>query len=57
MSTASDFKKINDPFILANQSSQVCYVDNLANNGWHIVEKVQARDSFDVGDKEDDDST
>lgn len=33
------------------------YDDDLANNGWHIVQKVQACDSFDVGDKEGADKT
>ena len=49
------FLKINEPFVLADQASQVFYADDLANNGCHTVQKVQARDSCDVGDKEDDD--
>ena len=49
------FMKINELFILANKESLVFYADDLANNGCHTVQKVQARDSCDVGDKEDDD--
>ncbi|XP_059279095.1 uncharacterized protein LOC132033211 [Lycium ferocissimum] len=49
------FLKINEPFVLANQASQVFYVNDLSNKGWHVVRKVQPRDSFDVGEKEDDD--
>ena len=47
--------KVNEPFVLANQASQVFYVDDLSNKGWHIVQKVQPRDSFDVGEKIDGD--
>ncbi|XP_060182268.1 uncharacterized protein LOC132611929 [Lycium barbarum] len=49
------FLKINEPFVLANQASQVFYANDLSNKGWHVVRKVQPRDSFDVGEKEEDD--
>ncbi|KAH0729502.1 hypothetical protein KY290_000621 [Solanum tuberosum] len=47
--------KVKEPFVLANQASQVFYVDDLSNKGWHVVRKVQPRDSFDVGENTDGD--
>ena len=47
--------KVNEPFVLANQASQVFYVDDLSNKGWHVVRTVLPRDNFDVGEKIDGD--
>ncbi|WMV54811.1 hypothetical protein MTR67_048196 [Solanum verrucosum] len=47
--------KVNEPFVLANQASQVFYVDDLSNKGWHVVRKVQPCDSFDIGENNDGD--
>jgi len=49
------FMKTNEPFVLANQASQVFYAEDLSNKGWHVVQKVQPRDSFDILQKNIDD--
>jgi len=49
------YLKINEPFVLASQASQVFYAIDHSNKGWHIVQKVQPRDSFDNLEKKDDD--
>lgn len=55
MLTVGDILKINEPFGLASQASQVFYAIDHSNKGWHIVQKVQPRDSFDNLEKKDDD--
>ena len=40
--------KTNEPFVLANQASQVFYATDTKNKGWHVVLKTQPRDSYDV---------
>ena len=46
--------KTNDHFILAGQASQVFYVEDIANEGWHVVLKAQPRDSYDMPPDTDD---
>ncbi|XP_020243341.1 uncharacterized protein LOC109821575 [Asparagus officinalis] len=46
--------KTNDHFILAGQASQVFYVEDIANEGWHVVLKAQPRDSYDMPPNTDD---
>ncbi|XP_020259681.1 uncharacterized protein LOC109836224 [Asparagus officinalis] len=46
--------KTNDHFILAGQTSQVFYVEDIANEGWHVVLKAQPRDSYDMPPDTDD---
>ncbi|CAL1411204.1 unnamed protein product [Linum trigynum] len=38
--------KMNEPFVLANQVSQVFYLDDNLNKGWHVVVKVQPREIY-----------
>lgn len=42
------FLKINEPFVLANQASQVFYANDNSNKGWQLVMKTQPRDSFEI---------
>ncbi|KAH0650206.1 hypothetical protein KY284_030118 [Solanum tuberosum] len=49
------FLKTNEPFILADQASQVFYANNNSNKGWQVVRKTQPRDSFDIVELIDDD--
>ncbi|KAH0750560.1 hypothetical protein KY290_029792 [Solanum tuberosum] len=42
------FLKINEPFVLANQASQVFYANDNSNKGWEVVMKTQPRDSFEI---------
>ena len=51
----SRFFKTNEPFILANQASQVFYANDNSNKGWQVVRKTQPRDSFDIVEQMDDD--
>ncbi|XP_020249677.1 uncharacterized protein LOC109827128 [Asparagus officinalis] len=46
--------KTNEHFILAGQASQVFYVEDIANEGWHVVLKAQPRDSYDMPPDTDD---
>ncbi|XP_020271111.1 uncharacterized protein LOC109846297 [Asparagus officinalis] len=46
--------KTNDHFILAGQASQVFYVEDITNEGWHVVLKAQPRDSYDMPPDTDD---
>lgn len=39
---------IDDPFVLAAQSSQVFYVNDISQKGWRVVVKVQPRDSYEL---------
>ncbi|KAK4729782.1 hypothetical protein R3W88_022770 [Solanum pinnatisectum] len=51
----SRFLKTNEPFILANQASQVFYANDNSNKGWQVVRKTQPRDSFEIMEQMDDD--
>ncbi|KAH0709578.1 hypothetical protein KY284_011005 [Solanum tuberosum] len=51
----SRFLKTNEPFVLANQASQVFYANDNSNKGWHVVRKTQPRDSYEMGKQMDDD--
>ena len=46
---------INEPLVLVSQASQVFYVIDHSNKGWHIVQNVQQRDSFDILEKKNHD--
>ncbi|WMV40936.1 hypothetical protein MTR67_034321 [Solanum verrucosum] len=50
----SRFLKTNEPFVLANQASQVFYASDNSNKGWHVVRKTQPRDSYEMGKQMDD---
>ncbi|KAH0725406.1 hypothetical protein KY284_001271 [Solanum tuberosum] len=50
----SRFLKINEPFVLVNQASQVFYASDNSNKGWHVVRKTQRRDSYEMGKQMDD---
>ncbi|WMV10036.1 hypothetical protein MTR67_003421 [Solanum verrucosum] len=52
----SRFLKTNEPFILADQASQVFYANDNSNKGWQVVRKTQPRDSFDIVEQIDDDT-
>ncbi|XP_033514313.1 uncharacterized protein [Nicotiana tomentosiformis] len=49
------FLNTNEPFILAEQASQVFYAIDNSNKGWHIVRKTQPRDSYEIVKQMDDD--
>ncbi|KAH0633356.1 hypothetical protein KY284_036142 [Solanum tuberosum] len=49
------FLKTNDPFVLADQASQVFYANDNSNKGWQVVRKTQARDSYEIVEQMDDD--
>ncbi|WMV31114.1 hypothetical protein MTR67_024499 [Solanum verrucosum] len=51
---SSRFLKTNEPFVLANQASQVFYANDNSNKGWHVVRKTQPRDSYEMGKQMDD---
>ena len=38
----------NEPFILATQAEQVCYVQDPLDLNWHVFLKMTIRDFFDV---------
>nr|CAD1844144.1 unnamed protein product [Ananas comosus var. bracteatus] len=40
--------KTNEPFVLANQASQVFYATDNINKGWHVVQKTQPRDLYEM---------
>ena len=48
----------DEPFILANQASQFFFVNDNMIKGWHMVVKMQPRDTYDVpaGDADDKDN-
>nr|CAD1840602.1 unnamed protein product [Ananas comosus var. bracteatus] len=48
--------KTNEPFVLANQASQVFYASDNVNKGWHIVQKTQTRDIYEMPLEVDEDS-
>ena len=47
--------KTDEPFVLARQASQVFFVKDNLIKGWHLVVKMQPRDTYDVppGDSDD----
>ncbi|KAH0765174.1 hypothetical protein KY285_001045 [Solanum tuberosum] len=50
------FLKINEPFVLANQASQVFfYANDNSNKGWQVMMKTQPRDSFEIIEQMNDD--
>ncbi|WMV09380.1 hypothetical protein MTR67_002765 [Solanum verrucosum] len=50
------FLKTDEPFLLANQASQVFYARDHSNKGWNEVRKCMPHDSFDDMQKNDSDS-
>ncbi|WMV14309.1 hypothetical protein MTR67_007694 [Solanum verrucosum] len=50
------FLKTDEPFVLANQASQVFYARDHSNKGWNVVRKFLPRDTFDDMQKNDNDS-
>jgi len=48
------FLKGNDHFVLANQASQVFYMDHNYIKGWHVVTKTQPRDLYNFPFQKDD---
>ena len=48
------FLKINDPFVLASQASQVFYCNDVANKGWVVALKMEPRDVYDISMPTDD---
>ncbi|WMV40449.1 hypothetical protein MTR67_033834 [Solanum verrucosum] len=49
------FLKTDEPFVLANQASQVFYARDHSNKGWNVVRKFLPRDTFDDMQKNDND--
>ncbi|WMV08999.1 hypothetical protein MTR67_002384 [Solanum verrucosum] len=49
------FLKTNEPFVLADQASQVFYAKDNSNKGWQVVRKTQPRDSYEIVEQMDDD--
>lgn len=49
------FLKTNEPFVLADQASQVFYANDNSNKGWRVARKIQPRDSYEIVQKMDDD--
>ncbi|KAH0710852.1 hypothetical protein KY284_012279 [Solanum tuberosum] len=49
------FLKTNEPFVLADQASQVFYANDNSNKGWQVVRKTQPRDSYEIVEQMDDD--
>lgn len=49
--------KTDEPFVLASQASQAFFVKDNLMKGWHLVVKVQPRDTYDVppGDSDNED--
>ncbi|XP_062094325.1 uncharacterized protein LOC133800383 [Humulus lupulus] len=49
--TRVNFSKLmreDEPFILASQSEQVMYVEDLKHNGWHVALKINPRDYYNM---------
>lgn len=49
--TSINFQRIlktDEPFILANQASQVFYAIDNVNKGWHVTVKMQPRDLYET---------
>ncbi|WMV45257.1 hypothetical protein MTR67_038642 [Solanum verrucosum] len=49
------FLKTNEPFVLADQASQVFYANDNSNKGWKVVRKTQPHDSYEIVEQMDDD--
>ncbi|KAH0660304.1 hypothetical protein KY285_028863 [Solanum tuberosum] len=49
------FLKTNEPFVLADQASQVFYANDNSHKGWQVVRKTQPRDSYEIVEQMDDD--
>ncbi|KAH0721508.1 hypothetical protein KY284_006538 [Solanum tuberosum] len=49
------FLKTNEPFVFADQASQVFYANDNSNKGWQVVRKTQPRDSYEIVEQIDDD--
>ncbi|WMV08510.1 hypothetical protein MTR67_001895 [Solanum verrucosum] len=49
------FLKTNEPFVLADQASQVFYANDNSNKDWQVVRKTQPRDSYEIVEQMDDD--
>ncbi|WMV08298.1 hypothetical protein MTR67_001683 [Solanum verrucosum] len=49
------FLKTNEPFVLADQASQVFYANVNSNKGWQVVRKTQPRDSYEIVEQMNDD--
>ncbi|KAK6782082.1 hypothetical protein RDI58_019878 [Solanum bulbocastanum] len=49
------FLKTNEPFVLADQASQVFYTNDNSYKGWQVVTKTQPRDSYEIVEQMDDD--
>ena len=49
------FLKTNEPFVLANQASQVFYANDNSNKGWQVVRKTQPRNSYEIVEQMEDD--
>ncbi|KAK4708890.1 hypothetical protein R3W88_029815 [Solanum pinnatisectum] len=47
------FLKINEPFVLADQVSQVFYANDNSNRGWCVARKVQPRDFYEIVQQKD----
>ena len=43
----------NEPFILASQAEQVCYIPDPVKSEWTVLLKMTARDLFDIYSKND----
>jgi hypothetical protein len=50
--------RTNEPFVLASQASQVFFVKDNLIKGWHLVVKMQQRDTYNVppGNSDDEDN-
>ncbi|KAH0765136.1 hypothetical protein KY285_001007 [Solanum tuberosum] len=49
------FTDTNEPFVLADQASQVFYANDNSNKGWKVVRKTQPRDAYEIVEQIDDD--
>lgn len=50
-------KPTDEPFILASQAEQVMYVDDPKDKEWKSAIKMTCRDTFDMGDEENSNTT
>lgn len=51
------YLKTNEPFVLANQVSQVFYTSDNFNKGWCVAWKIHARDTYELVQQIDNDVT
>ncbi|WMV26200.1 hypothetical protein MTR67_019585 [Solanum verrucosum] len=47
------FQKINEPFVLVDQASQVFFANDNSNRGWCVARKVQPCDSYEIVQQKD----